>query len=155
MSGEIFANLFKVVPGKAAPESQITAGNYPASGSYVDVSGCERFHVLIHLGAVHNSDAPTFEVKQASAADGTLKAISEAYCKWTGAGTSDNNLVLITIETDKLDINNGYKYVTVVAAGTLTNGTYADILYLLPLTSEPVTQLTTICPAANQLAYVG
>jgi len=155
MSGEIFANQYKIVPGKAAPESQISAGNYPASGSYVDVSGCERFHVLIHLGAVHNSDAPTFEVKQAAAADGTLKAISEADCKWTGAGTSDNNLVMITIETDKLDINNGYKYVTVVAAGTLTNGTYGDIIFLLPLTSEPVTQNTTICPAANQLAYVG
>jgi len=155
MRGEIFANKYKVVPGKAAPESQITAGNYPASGSYVDISGCERFHVLIHLGTVHNNDAPTFEVKQATAPNGTLKTISETHCKWTGTGASDNNLVLLTIETDKLDINNGYRYVTVVAGGTLTNGTYADILYLLPLTSEPVTQLTTICPAANQLAFVG
>ncbi|MGQ9491733.1 MAG: hypothetical protein ACUVS6_13755 [Anaerolineae bacterium] len=152
MSGEIFAHKYKVIPGKAAPETQLTAGNYPASGSYVDVSGCERVHVLIHLGAVASGDTPTFEVKQAPAADGTPVTISATNCRWVGSGSSDNNLVLLTIETDKLAP--GHRYVTLVASGTL-NGTYADVLFLLPLTSEPVAQIEAICPPANQLAYVG
>lgn len=154
MSGEIFANKYKVIPGKASPEDQLVAANYPASGSYIDVSGVERFHVLIHLGAVHDSDAPTFEIKQTNAINGTLKEIDATHCKFTGTGTSDDQLVMMTIETDKLDINNGYRYVTCVVGG-VTNGSYGDILFLLPLTSEPVTQDATLCPAGNQLAYVG
>lgn len=153
MSGEIFANKYKVVRGNALTETQLSAANYPASGSYIDVSGCERFHVLIALGTVHNSDAPTFEIKQSDAADGTLDTISATYCKFTCTGASDGMLVMMTIETDKLAED--HHFVSCVVAGTVSNGSYGDIFFLLPLTSEPVAQNSTICPAANQLAYVG
>lgn len=152
MSGELFASKYKVVVGQASPEDALTAANYPLSGSYIDVSGCERFHVLIHLGAVHGSDTPTFEIHQADSVSGTLDTISATYAKWVGTGSSDDNWIIMTIETDKLETD--HHFVSCEVTG-VSNGSYGDILFFLPLTSQPITQNSTYCPADNQVNYVG
>lgn len=154
MSGEIFANKYKVVPGQVSPEDiLVDAACYPASGSFVDVSGCERFHVLVHFGAIDAGTTPTLEIKCSDAVNGTVDEIDADYCKWTGTNASDDDVVIFTIETRKLPAD--HHYVTLEVNGTIANNNYADILFLLPLTSEPVTQNSTICPSANQLTYVG
>lgn len=150
--GEIFAHTYKIVEGQDKPETQLAAANYPLSGYYVDVSGCERFHVVIHLGAIHGSDAPSFKIKQADAVDGTLDTIDATYAEHTCAADDDGEWVLFTIEVDKLATD--HHFVSCVVAG-VTNGSYADIFYLLPLLSLPVTQATAVCPSASQHNFVG
>lgn len=150
--GEIFAHTYKLVKGQDKVETALAAANYPASGSYIDVSGCERFHVLVHLGTVHNSDTPTFEIKQADAVNGTLDTISATYAKHVAAGDDDGEWIMFTIEVDKLDVD--HHFVSCVVSA-VTNGSYGDIFYLLPLMTLPVTQATAVCPAASQHAFVG
>jgi hypothetical protein len=152
MFGEIFADKYKIVEGQDQPETQLSAGNYPASGSYVDVSEVERFHVVIHLGTIHASDTPVFEVKEADANDGTLDVISATYAKHTCAANDDGEWIVFTIETDKLSAD--HHFVSTVVSG-VTNGSYADIFYLLPGLSQPVTQTAGVLPSASQYQYVG
>ena len=152
--GEIFANKYKVVSGQISHEDiLVDATNYPASGSYIDVSGCERFHVLVHFGAIDAGTTATIEIRQADSITGTMDVIDATYCKQTVANDADDTLYLFTVETDKLALN--HHFVCLQVEGTIANNNYAEILFLLPLTSEPITQDTTLCPAANQLAYVG
>jgi len=150
--GAIFAHTYKIAKGQALVETLLAAGNYPASASYIDVSGCERFHVLIHLGTIHANDVPIFEIKQAEAVNGTLDVISATYAKHTCAADDDGEFVLFTIEVDKLATD--HHFVSCVVSG-VTNGSYADIFFLLPETTLPVTQTTAVCPTASQYEYVG
>ena len=151
-SGEIFADRFKVALGQSLPETVLAAGNYPASGSYIDVSAVERFHVLVHLGTIHASDVPIFEVKEADAVDGTLDVIDATYAKHTCEADDDGEWIAFTIETDKLAAD--HHFVSCVVSG-VTNGSYAEIFYLLPEQSLPVTQTTAVLPTASQHAFVG
>jgi hypothetical protein len=152
--GEIFANKYKVVPGQASPEDiLVDATNYPASGSFIDVSGCERFHVLVQLGALNAGSTITLEVRQAEAINGTPDVIDATYCKFTAANDADDQLIMFTVEVAKLATD--HHFVTLQVEGTVASNNYAAIFFLLPLTSQPVTQDTVKCPAANQLAFVG
>ena len=150
--GEIFANKYKIVKGSALVETALSAANYPLSGSYPDVSGCERFHVLIDLGTIHASDIPIFEIKQTDSATGTLDTLDATYAKHTCAADDDGEMVMMTIEVDKLATD--HHFVSCVVSG-VTNGSYGTIYFLLPLMSLPVTQTTAVCPAASQHAFVG
>lgn len=151
-SGQIFAHAFKIVEGQDKPETALAATDYPASGSYIDVSKTERFHALVHFGAIHGSDVPVVEIKQTTAADGTLTTINTTNCQHTAANDDDGEWVSFTIETKKLAA--GYHYVAAVVSG-VTNGSYADIFFLLPMTEIPVTQTTTVLPSASQHEHVG
>jgi len=152
MSGEIFAHRFKVAKGQDLVETALTATDYPSSGSYVDVGNAERVHVLVHFGTIDASDTPVIEIKQATAADGTLTTINTTYCKHTAAGNDDGELVLFTIETKKLTEN--YSFLA-AAVSSVDNGSYGDILFLVPENEVPVTQATAVCPSASQHEYVG
>ena len=154
-SGMIFAHSFVITPcedGSNEIETALTAGNYPASGSYIDVSAYERFHVLIWLGTIHGSDAPVFEIKQADANDGTLDTLDATYAKHTCAADDDGEFVSFTVEVDKLATD--HHFVSVVVSG-VTNGSYAAILFLGEALSLPVTQTTAVLPAASQHEFVG
>lgn len=151
-SGQVFAHAFKVVEGQDKPETALSAANYPLSGSYIDVSKCERFHVLVHWGTIHSSDVPVVEIQQTTAADGTLTSINTTNCKHTAANDDDGEWVSFTIETKKL--TEDYKYVSAVVSG-VTNGSYADIFFLLPENEVPVTQTSTVLPSASQHEHVG
>lgn len=151
-SGLIFAHAFKIVKGQDLVETALAATDYPASGSYIDVSKTERFHVLAHFGTIHASDVPVIEIKQTTAADGTLTTISTTYAKHTAAADDDGEFVTFTIETKKLTEDNFY--VSAVVSG-VTNGSYADIVFLLPEHDLPVTQTSAVLPAASQHEFVG
>jgi len=154
MGGEIFASKYKVVPGQASPEDiLVDATNYPASGSFIDVSGCERFHVVVQVGALNAGSTITLEVRQAEAINGTADVIDATYCKHTVENDDDDQLIFFTVEVDKLEKD--HHFVTLQVEGTVASNNYACILFLLPLTSEPVTQDTTLCPAGNEHVFVG
>lgn len=148
--GEIFAHVFKIAKGQALVETALTNANFPVSGSYIDVSKCERFHVLVSLGTL--ADAVVFEIKQADSTTGTLDVISATYAKHTCADTDDGEFVLFTIEVDKLAVD--HHFVSCVVSGN-SGANYAEIFFLLPETTLPVTQATAVCPAASQHEFVG
>jgi hypothetical protein len=153
-SGEIFANRFKIVNGSATLGAQLaTATKLPASGSFVDVSGCERVHILARLGTVHTSDAPVLEPKCANAANGTPAAIDTAALSHTAANDDDTEWVTWTIEVRKLPA--GYHYLLVDVTGGVTNGSYANVVFLLEERPFPVTQIAAVLPVASQHTYVG
>jgi hypothetical protein len=154
-SGNIFAHSYYIVPcedGTYEIETALTAGNYPASGSYIDVSAYERVHVLIHLGSIDASDVPVFELKQADSTTGTLDTIDATYAKHTCAANDDGEFISFTLEVDKLAVD--HHFISCVVSG-VTNATYADIIFLGEALSLPVTQATATLPAASQHEFVG
>ena len=100
-------------------EGAATAGTYPASGSYPDVGGYGNFGFLIGFGAnTATTTAPTFQVKQATNASGTLKIITGGVSSFTAA--ADDKWTLLEFETARLDIANGYDHVAITnSAGGL------------------------------------
>jgi hypothetical protein len=130
-----------------------TATNIPASGAFVDVSGYERVHILVHLGTVHASDEPTLEPKCAEAINGTLDRI-DASLVATVAANDDNEWLCWTIETRKLPTD--HHFLGILVGGTVSNGSYADVIYLLEgASSLPVTQTAAILPSASQFVWAG
>jgi len=151
-SGEIFADTYKIVNGQSLPETVLSSAAYPASGSYIDVSGCERFHCLVHWGTIAGGDTPVATLKEADAADGTLDTIDATYAAHTGANNDDGEWVSFTVEVDQLSTD--HHFVSCVLSG-ISGSTYGEIFFLLPLLSLPVTQTTAVLPSASQHALVG
>ena len=146
-------NGFKFVAGQTSPEDALAAANYPASGSYIDVTGYQWVNVLIHLGAIDGSDLPSFEIKEAEATNGTADSIDTTYCKHTCAADDDDEMITFAIETAKLSEDHHFLTCTVAA---VTNGSYADIVYVLgPARHQPVTQTTALLPTASIHEYAG
>jgi len=121
---------------------------YPASGSFVDVSGKERVHILVLLGEL--ADAITFEIYESDAVGGTEDQISATYCKHTCAADDDNEFVAFTIEVAKLSTDHHFLTCKV---GSVNGSNYAAIFFLpeglqLPTSSDAL-------PAASQHEYVG
>jgi hypothetical protein len=142
-----FGRNVKFAAGQASPEDALSAANYPASGSFVDVSNFQWVNIVIHLGAVHNSDTPTFEVKQADAANGTADTLDTTYCKKECLGTDDDQVINFCINTDVLETD--HHFLTVAVSG-VTNGSYGDILFFLcEPKKRPVTQTTALAPSDN------
>jgi hypothetical protein len=143
----------KLAAGSATMGAQLAAAtNIPASGSYVDVSGAIRVHILAHLGVVHASDAPTLEPKCSDAVGGTADQISSTLLH-TVAADDDNEWVSWTIEVEKLPEDHHFLLVDV--DGTVSNGSYADIFFLLELQDLPVTQTTAVLPTTSQYYWGG
>jgi len=117
-------------------EDAITATQYPASGSFIDVSAYKRFAFLIAAGALNS--ALTCKVQQATANNGTLKDITDATV--TIGATGDDKWYLIEVETNHLDINNSYKYVALDVAGAAGGDDYGAILFFGFAEYRPVTQ---------------
>jgi len=151
-SGEVFVHTYKIVNGQAKPETVLTSTAYPASGSYIDVSGCERFHCLIHWGTIAGGDTPVATLQETDSASGTLDDIDTTYAKHTGANDDDGEWVSFTVEVDQLATD--HHFVACTLSG-ISGSTYGEIFFLLPLMSLPVTQTTTVLPSASQHELVG
>jgi len=122
-------------------ETVLAAGAYPASGSYIDVSGYSRFGFIVITGTIAHGQ--TWQVQQATANNGTLKDVTGAV-KAVGS-TGDNLNYIIEVSTAELDINNGYKFVTLLNTGGST-GDYSAILFFgigkrVPVTNDSLTAL--------------
>lgn len=101
---------------------------YPASGSFIDVSEYERFVFLILVGTLDT--AITFTVRQDTAATATagVKAVTGAAV--TIAADDDNQWVSIEVETARLDIANGFHYVSLYGTDAAGGNDYAAIVFL-------------------------
>ena len=129
-----------IEPGLTA----LSAAKYPASASFIDVSDFDRFAFLIGLDVV--ADALDFQVQQADAVDGTPKDITGA-AKTDTLATDDQKYILIEVETRRLDINNGYHFVTLDVSGIAGTNNACIVFFGLPKV-VPVTQ------PASYLAHV-
>lgn len=141
----------KVVLGSPKPETAMSGvAAYPASGSYIDVSGFEYVDIIAHLGTLHASDTPTLEPKCSDAADGTLDVIDTTNLKHTCDVTNDDgDLVLWTIETRKLPLD--HHFLSLATGGTLTNGSYVDVIFVLHHGAQPATQPATVAASYKYL----
>ncbi len=118
-------------------ETAIASALFPASGSFIDVSDFERFSFLLLAGTVDTDIA--YQVQQASAVNGTPKDITGATV--TISATGDNKWYLIEVQTNKLDINNSYRYVTLKPTGAAGSNDITAIVFMGHTPgSKPVTQ---------------
>lgn len=125
--------------GCNTPSTAIVDGDFPASGSFLDVSDTLRFGFIIHAGG--SDTALTCQVQQAATVSGTPKNVTDAV--QTISATGDGTVYLIEVETRKLDLNNGYNYVTLDVSGQAgSNDTLAIIFWSIPRVA-PVTQTNT------------
>ena len=144
MRGTRLGHLYKLVNGNTQGGSHdikdVLVNNeyYPASGSYIDVSDCERVHVLIQLGEL--ADNITFELYESDSASGTEDQISATYYKVTTTGGSDDTdegvYACITIEVSRLSTDHHYLTTKV---GGVTGSNYAAITYFLETGNLPET----------------
>jgi hypothetical protein len=118
-------------------EDAVAAALYPTSGNFIDVAQIERFAFLVQAGALNTE--LTFQVQQATAANGTPKDVTGAVV--VVAATGDDKWYLVEVHSSALDINNDYRYVTLKATGAAGGDDYAAITFfgLVPDT-QPVTQ---------------
>lgn len=125
----------------------LSAAKYPTSGNFKSVRGVKRFAVVGIVNAVNS--ATTVQVQQATADDGTPKNITDAVHIIPADGSEDGKWFCIEVEANHMDINNGYKYVTVDVSGA-AGGNDLVTLLLLELTGDkvPVTQ-TALSEAVN------
>jgi len=153
--GQILSHTFEVVNGNSTGSTHdledvlVNNAYYPVSGSYVDVSGAERVHVLIELGTL--ADAVTFELYEAEATDGTEDQISATYYKHTCAANDDGEYVVITIEVDRLSKDHHFLTTKV---GAVSGSDYATITYLLEMAGE-LPPTSTALPTASEHYYTG
>jgi hypothetical protein len=153
MYGFDLVKNWKFAAGSATMGAQVAAAtNIPASGSYVNVSDAIRVHIVAHWGVVHASDIPTLEPKCSDAADGTADVI-DADLLHTAAADDDNEFVVWTIEVESLPEDHYFLLVDV--AGTVSNGSFADVFFLLEMQDRPVTQTTAVLPTASQYYFGG
>ncbi len=136
-NGWILANNLQITAGQTSPEDALSDAKYPVSGSFVDVRGAERFHVVVHLGAL--ADALTFTVQAADAVNGTPADVTGTEKIMTA--TDDDEFIVWTVETGTIGSSN--THVTLDVAGN--SGTnQADIVFYVDKPSKPVTHITTV-----------
>lgn len=111
-----------VEPGLTA----LSAAKYPVSTAFIDVYDYERFAFLVGLDVV--ADDVVFQVEQAIAANGTPKDVTGA-TKTIANATDDQKWFLIEVQTDQLDINNDYHFVTLDVSG-ISGTNNASIVFI-------------------------
>lgn len=147
-SGNIFGHAYDCVSGHTAAGSVqlhdvlVNESYYPASGSFIDVSGCERVHCLILLGEL--ADAITFTIHEAEAADGTADTLSTDYYRHTCAANDDNEFACITVNVS--DLTADHHWLT-CQVESVSGSNYAAIIWLLERLDTSAT--STTLPAAS------
>lgn len=145
-----FSERFKIALGSAKPETAMSGvAAYPASGSFIDVSGYEVAHIVAHLGTLHASDTPVLTPKCSDAANGTLDVIDSSLAHTCDVTNDDGDVVIWSIEVRKLPLD--HHFLALATSGTLTNGSYIDVLFVLEGGAQPVTQPATVTAAFNYL----
>jgi len=147
-----FSKDVKLVAGQTSPEDSLSTAEYPASGSFIDVTGFEWVNVVVHLGAIDSGDTPVFKLQQSDSVSGTMDTIDTVNCKKTCAHTDDDQALMFYLETSQLAAD--HHFITMDVSGVATS--YADIIFLLGgARDRPVTQDTTLVPTDNQFIKAG
>lgn len=145
--GLVFYDNFKILYSSNIGTAMSGVAAYPASGSYLDVSAYERVHILLHWGVLHGSDTPTFTLKETDSTSGTLDTIDSTLAFTPNVTTGDNTWNMITLEVKKLSTD--HHFIALATSGTLTNGSYVDVIILGEGLDVPVTQSTTYVDSAT------
>jgi len=104
----------------------IAYGNFPASTLYEDVANYETFTFELFAGTLDS--ALTCQVRQDTSATETA-SIKDVTGAVTIVGTGDDNeWMVIEVETAKLDIANGFRYVTLAVSGAAGGNDYLCIV---------------------------
>jgi len=120
------------------PEDALSAALYPLSGSFFDVADYEAFAFVILIGGLDTQ--LTFQVHQdtSATATGDIKDIADAAVVVPADG--DDKWYGIYVDTQMLDLNNGFRYVTLDVTGP-TGNDYGTMLFVGIKKGEiPVTQ---------------
>lgn len=133
--------------GCNSSNTAIADGNFPASGSYIDVSNYEEFDFQVKAGSLDS--ALTLQVYQDTSATqtGSIKVVTGATA--TIGATDDDKIFVIQVETAKLDIANGFRYVTLAISGQAGSNDYASVTFVgynarhLPVTQPTTTSVVT------------
>lgn len=128
-------NLSKDIAWHVVGQGTLTAGNFPASGSFKDVSAYERFGFLVHVTSGSGSDISA-TVQQVTADDGTPADLSTDF---TSPTLKLDSAADHMIEVDVSHLSDGYKYATLTIAGGNPVGCVV-FLGLPKKTDRPVTQ---------------
>ena len=115
---------------------------YPASGSFIDVGGFERFVFLIEMGTTNTAATWTVYQDTSATATGSLAVLSNTASIVTAAGDS-NKWVTIEVTTNQLSA--GFHYVTLYCSGggAMGGNDYAAITFIgYRARHTPVTQPT-------------
>lgn len=124
----------------------ISDGNFPASASYIDVAQFEKFVFQIRAGTLDS--ALTCQVKQDTSPTETAGIKNITGATVTVGATDDNKLFTIEVEVRKLDINNGFRYVTLAVSGAAGGNDYLSINFIgINPDVIPVTQPATYASA--------
>lgn len=138
-----FANRFKCVAMKPLVETAMSGvAAYPASGSFIDVSGYEFAHIVAHAGTIHASDTPVWTPCCSDAVGGTQDTISSDLVHTPNVTDDDGGVTVWSIEVRKLPVD--HHFLLLKQTGTLTNGSYVDVMCYLEGGSLPVTQPTAV-----------
>ncbi|HBA90864.1 MAG TPA: hypothetical protein DCZ08_03520 [Anaerolineaceae bacterium] len=131
---ELFSEAAKIV--QLNVEVALAAASYPASGAFIDVSQFERFAFLVEAGVLDSEI--TCQVQQAATINGALKNVTDAVV--VIAATGDSKWYLIEVQTARLDINNGYNYVTLTLTGPAGINDFGAITFFGLNGPAPATQ---------------
>ena len=155
MRNRILANNYLVALGNAKCETLLDGlTSLPASGSFINVSGYELVHVIVHLGTLDPGGSPVFTLKCSDSASGTLDVVnaSASVAYTANVTTEDGYVALWTLEVANLPED--HHFIAMALSGTVTS-CYADIIFLLEPRHLPVTQTSTVVPSTSQFSYVG
>ena len=157
-SGMLLSSMFKIVSAHTLADDQdledelVNGGYYPKTGSFIDVSGAERVHVLIHCGTL--GAAGTFKLYEHDSATGTPTEIDDTYTWYehTIGASDDGDFIVITLEVARMSLNHHFLTTLVNESGA----NYAVIIYLLQMYGElPPTQTDYFPVADNQHYFTG
>lgn len=116
-------------------EIALAAAVYPAA-AVIPVGNFNKFAFLIQCGALTSEITAT--VQQAQTPIGVLKDVEGT--ELVIPDTGDSLWYLIEVESNQLDINNGYAYVALEIAGAAGDDDFAAITFLGFGAVQPVTQ---------------
>jgi hypothetical protein len=134
-------------------EDALVEQNYPASGSYIDVTEFTHFGFLIQVGALDSALTPQIYQDTSATETASIKVITGA--AESIAATDDDETFFIECESARLDIANSFRYVTLNMAGAAGANDYGAVTFVgWNAREQPVTQPTTF-PAANYTKVVG
>lgn len=126
--GFLFENEVTVVSCNDFGTACVDADYYPASASFIDMSGIEHGVFLVKLGG--EDSAMTFAVYQdtSATATGSIAAVTSAS---QAAGTGDDNKFLtIEFNANQLNRAGGFRYVTLKQTGAAGSNDYCQVFFL-------------------------
>lgn len=122
MRGTISENLY--IQGCNDFMTAIADGDFPASASYIDVSGYTHFAFMVNAGTLDSE--LTLQVQEHDSATGTATSVTSATA--TVGATDDDYLYLIEVEVSRLSLN--HHFVTLDVSGQAGSNEYLAIFFI-------------------------